>query len=140
MKRLGWILLLILVAALLAGCAAQPPAATPSATPAETAQSTGQPTAAPTQAPQATATPAQVTLPTFTAEELAKYTGQDGSRAYIAVGGKVYDVTDVPQWKNGSHAGRFQAGVDWTDALAQAPHSASMLDGVPIVGMYSANQ
>ncbi len=139
MKRLGWILLLVLVAGLLAGCAAQPPAAVPSATPAETAQSTGQPAAAPTQAPQATATPAQVTLPTFTAEELAKYTGQDGSRAYIAVGGKVYDVTDVPQWKNGSHAGRFQAGSDWTDALAKAPHSASMLDGVPIVGVYSAN-
>ena len=139
MKRLGWILLLVLVTGLLAGCAAQSPAATPTATPAETASNTAQATAAPTQAPQATATPAQVTLPTFTAEELAKYNGQDGNRAYIAVGGKVYDVTDVPQWKNGTHAGRFQAGADWTDALAQAPHSASMLDGVPIVGVYSAN-
>ena len=37
----------------------------------------------------------------FTLEELAAYDGQNGSPAYIAIDGVVYDVTDVPQWTNG---------------------------------------
>lgn len=72
----------------------------------------------------------------FTREELTKYTGKDGTRAYIAIDGKVYDVTDVPQWKDGGHVGgKFEAGKDFTDELKNlAPHGASKMDGVPIVG------
>lgn len=75
-------------------------------------------------------------LKTFTRDELAKYTGKDGTRAYIAIDGKVYDVTDVSQWKNGSHAnGKFEAGKDFTEELKNlAPHDSSKLDGVPVVG------
>lgn len=73
---------------------------------------------------------------TFTADELASYTGKDGTRAYIAVDGIVYDVTDVPQWKDGGHVGgKFQAGKDYTDVLKnEAPHGISKMEGIPVVG------
>lgn len=75
---------------------------------------------------------------TFTPAELATYNGKDGKPAYIAIDGKVYDVSAVPQWKNGNHAGQFEAGKDFTDELKTlAPHSASLLQGVPVVGVLS---
>ena len=84
-----------------------------------------------------TATPQLVTLKVFNAEELAQYNGQNGNPAYVAVDGKVYDVTDVPQWKNGSHFGKYQAGADLTEEIKTvSPHGISKLDSVPIVGMY----
>ncbi len=72
----------------------------------------------------------------FTVEELAEYNGKDGQPAYIAIDGKVYDVTAVPQWENGDHAGMFEAGKDYTNELkTQAPHSASLLQDAPVVGI-----
>ena len=73
---------------------------------------------------------------TFTADELASYPGKEGTRAYIAVDGIVYDVTDVSQWKDGGHVGgKFPPGKDYTDILKnQAPHGISKMDGVPVVG------
>lgn len=38
---------------------------------------------------------------TFTLSQLAVYNGNNGSDAYIAVNGIVYDVTDAPEWSNG---------------------------------------
>lgn len=75
-------------------------------------------------------------LKSFTVDELAKYTGKDGTRAYIAIDGKVYDVTDVSQWKDGEHVnGKFEAGRDVTEELKNlAPHDISKMNGVPIVG------
>jgi predicted heme/steroid binding protein len=70
---------------------------------------------------------------TFTSKELQKYDGQNGNPAYVAVNGKVYDVTNVPQWKNGAHHG-FNAGNDLTEAIKSAPHGLSVLDKVPVVG------
>jgi len=69
----------------------------------------------------------------FTVSELAKYNGQNGAAAYIAVNGIVYDVTDVKEWNNGSHNGH-SAGQDLTDVISQAPHGTSVLDGLPVVG------
>ncbi len=70
----------------------------------------------------------------LTLEELAKYNGQDGNPAYIAVDGVIYDVTDSPAWTNGGHNG-FEAGQDLTDAIKnQSPHGVSMLEGLPVVG------
>lgn len=69
----------------------------------------------------------------FTLEELATYNGKDGTKAYIAVDGVVYDVTDVSAWKNGGHNG-YEAGQDLTEAIKKAPHGTSKLDGLTIVG------
>ena len=40
---------------------------------------------------------------TFTPKELAKYNGQNGAPAYVAVNGIVYNLTTVPEWANGRH-------------------------------------
>ncbi len=152
-KRSGALLAVFTVSILLlASCAA--PATTVPATlaPATTTpiETTPPATAAPTEtAPPATASPAETATPAptatavattapegkvFTLAELAKYDGKNGNPAYIAVGGVVYDVTDVREWRNGGHKG-FQAGQDLTDAFKnQSPHGASILKGLPVVG------
>lgn len=70
----------------------------------------------------------------LTPEELAQYDGKNGNPAYIAVDGVIYDVTNVPQWKDGEHNG-FSAGNDLTDAIKNvSPHGVSKLKSVPVVG------
>ena len=69
----------------------------------------------------------------FTLEELAAYDGQNGSPAYIAIDGVVYDVTDVPQWTNGMH-NSFAAGQDLSDEMRAAPHGLSKLSGLSAIG------
>ena len=66
------------------------------------------------------------------AAQLVQYDGQNGNPAYIAIGGKVYDVTNVPEWSGGKHNG-YSAGKDLSAAF---PHPASRLDGIPVVGTY----
>jgi len=143
LKRTLLLTSLIISLALFASCSAQTPQDTTSQTITATAviaTEATSPTATPassataTQLPEVTAT--ATGLPTFNATELAQYNGQNGNPAYIAVNGNVYDVTDVPQWSNGSHFGRYTAGVDLTDQLKFSPHGASKLDTVPIVGTY----
>jgi predicted heme/steroid binding protein len=70
----------------------------------------------------------------FTLAELAKYNGKNGNRAYVAVKGKVYDVTDNPLWAAGDHQGSHQAGSDLTAELDLAPHGPENLDKVTPVG------
>lgn len=77
----------------------------------------------------------QEELREFTLEELAQYNGKDGNPAYVAVNGKVYDVTDVPAWRGGSHQGEVSAGIDATAFISQSPHGASVLNGLKIVGI-----
>ncbi len=66
-------------------------------------------------------------------EELSKYNGQNGQKAYIAYKGKVYDVTDSKKWKNGVHMARHKAGEDLTDFLALAPHTDEVLKSFEVV-------
>ena len=44
---------------------------------------------------------------TFNQTELAKYNGQNGQPAYVAVDGVVYDVTGVAAWAGGKHHGNL---------------------------------
>lgn len=72
---------------------------------------------------------------TMTQEELARFDGLEGRRAYIAVDGVIYDVTDIPQWKDGLHQGRYQAGRDYSEEIrSQAPHGTGMLSRATRVG------
>ncbi len=67
-------------------------------------------------------------------EELAQFDGQDGNRAYVAVDGIIYDVTDSAPWKNGKHNG-FAAGNDLTREIKEvSPHGISKLANVVQVG------
>lgn len=55
----------------------------------------------------------------FTLKTLAEYNGEDGKPAYIAVKGKVYDVTKF--FAHGAHHG-IKAGQDLTEAMAGGAH------------------
>lgn len=71
----------------------------------------------------------------FTLEELAKYNGKNGQKAYIAYSGKVYDVTGSDFWDEGEHMGLHEAGLDLTEALdMEAPHETDALDSFTVVG------
>lgn len=70
----------------------------------------------------------------MTLEELAEYDGTNGKRAYIAVDGIIYDVTDSDYWQDGSHNG-FQAGQDLTREIKEvSPHGVKNLERVERVG------
>lgn len=72
---------------------------------------------------------------TFTKAELARFNGEDGTPAYVAIAGTVYDVTNIPQWAAGKHHGNV-AGKDLTEAIKQSPHGDSVLGMLPVVGKY----
>jgi len=73
-------------------------------------------------------------LPEMTLAELAVFDGRNGAKAYVAVNGMIYDVTDSEYWPNGNHNG-FQAGQDLTIPLTtQAPHSIANIERFPVVG------
>jgi len=70
----------------------------------------------------------------FTKVELAQQNGKNTFKPYIAYNGKVYDVSNSYHWKHGKHHVLHRAGEDLTDALQEAPHGASLLERVPIIG------
>ncbi len=71
----------------------------------------------------------------FTIEEVAKYNGKDGEKAYVIYAGQVYDVSDSDFWDAGEHMGLHEAGIDLTEALEmEAPHETDALDNYPVVG------
>ena len=70
----------------------------------------------------------------LTLEELAKYDGTNGEKAYVAVDGIIYDMTDSDYWKNGAHNG-FQAGRDLTKEIKEvSPHGIAKLENVKEIG------
>jgi predicted heme/steroid binding protein len=66
----------------------------------------------------------------LTRKQLAKYNGQNGMPAYVAVNGVIYDVSTV--FIRGVHFGH-QAGRDLTGAFLRQ-HVPSVLAGYPVVG------
>lgn len=69
----------------------------------------------------------------MTKEELARFDGQQGQKTYVAVNGKVFDVTESPYWQGGNHQNAHQAGTDLTADLLKAPHVRSVIERFPIV-------
>lgn len=76
----------------------------------------------------------------MTAEELARYDGQNGQPAYVAVNGIIYDVTASPLWKDGNHVDQHQAGGDLTEELKSAPHVRMVVERFPTVGRLETKQ
>lgn len=70
----------------------------------------------------------------FTLDGLSKYNGQNGQPAYIAYKGVVYDVSNVPQWRGGTHNGE-KAGTDVTNDISKSPHGERVFSGLPQVGI-----
>jgi len=70
----------------------------------------------------------------MTLKELAKYNGQNGNPAYVAVNGVIYDVSNAKEWQNGMHKNGVKAGLDQTNMIGQSPHGDSVLKGLPVIG------
>ncbi|MDO9629821.1 MAG: cytochrome b5 domain-containing protein [Acholeplasmataceae bacterium] len=76
--------------------------------------------------------PVETELPTMTLAELSAFDGKNGAKAYVAISGYVYDVTNSVYWPNGNHNG-YQAGRDLTIPLNQSPHGIANVQRFPIV-------
>jgi predicted heme/steroid binding protein/uncharacterized membrane protein len=72
----------------------------------------------------------------YNPEELAKENGQNGSRALVAVRGKVFDVSASKRWPNGKHMNRHSSGKDLTQDISAAPHGPEVLERFEKVGTY----
>ncbi|HIH43802.1 MAG TPA: cytochrome B5 [Candidatus Methanoperedenaceae archaeon] len=68
-------------------------------------------------------------------DELARGNGKNGSPAYVAYSGRVYDVSHSFLWQKGTHQASHKAGEDLTEELAGAPHGADFLERFPVVGI-----
>jgi predicted heme/steroid binding protein/uncharacterized membrane protein len=72
----------------------------------------------------------------ITPEELSKNNGKNGSPAYIAVDGKVWDMSSSKMWSNGHHVNTHHAGQDLSIALQAAPHSMKVMERFELVGEF----
>jgi len=72
-----------------------------------------------------------------TIDELKTMNGNGGKKAYVAVEGKVYDVSGLASWKGGSHqSGLHLAGNELTvEILRDSPHGATSLDKAYLIGI-----
>jgi len=71
----------------------------------------------------------------FDLEQLKAFNGRDGKPAYIALNGKVYEVSDSSLWEGGSHMESHLAGQDLTGEFPEAPHGLEVLERCPQVGV-----
>ncbi len=76
---------------------------------------------------------------TFTPEELSQFDGKNGKPAYVAVNGKVYDVSFEATWGGGTHFGLI-AGTDVTEQFKNCHHNEKILEKLPIVGVLKKNE
>ncbi|HUM56902.1 MAG TPA: ammonia-forming cytochrome c nitrite reductase subunit c552, partial [Bacillota bacterium] len=76
----------------------------------------------------------------FNIQDLSGYDGQDGRPAYVLYKNTVYDVTDSPRWKEGSHFRAHTAGRDLTKDLERAPHEEEVFEGLPVIAKISEGQ
>lgn len=68
----------------------------------------------------------------LTIEQLSEFDGRNGSPAYIAVNGIIYDISNIPQWDMGVHFG-VSAGKDVTNRVYLC-HGGDILKLLNIVG------
>ncbi|MEW6719852.1 MAG: CopD family protein [Thermodesulfobacteriota bacterium] len=69
----------------------------------------------------------------LTPEELAAFTGENGTPALFAYKGIIYDASASRLWKGGVHLGKHKAGFDLTGALELAPHGEDRILRLPAV-------
>ena len=114
----------IFMALMVGGCSSsttKPSTTTPAATSSTSTSSTSSSSTTPTTGD-------------MTLAELAKYNGQNGSPAYVAVNGVIYDVSNARAWQNGMHKNGIKAGTDLTKMIGESPHGDSVLQNLPVIG------
>ena len=85
----------------------------------------------------ATRSTADTTTP-FTLAEVSQRNGKNGNKCYVAVDGKVYDLSAVNDWLGGVHKkseGKAMCGMEGSEVIKQSPHGKSKLNFVPQVGI-----
>lgn len=70
----------------------------------------------------------------FTIEELSTFDGKDGRLAYVAVNGKVYDVSTEKTWGGATHFGLY-AGRDLSIEYTSCHMNSEALSKLNIVGV-----
>ena len=70
----------------------------------------------------------------FTLDQLKQFDGKAGKPTYVAIGGKVYDVSHSDLWSGGDHQGMHSAGKNLTGEISNAPHGEEVLSKFPIIG------
>lgn len=70
----------------------------------------------------------------FTRKELSTYNGKNGKPAYVAIEGKVYDVTPIKGWVGGRHHGHLAGNNLTKELLHKSPHGAKVLSKLEVVG------
>jgi len=71
---------------------------------------------------------AEAALPHMTAAQLKANDGKNGHKAYVALNGKVYDVSKVDEWKDGKHYKGMVAGTDLSSNIHLSPHGAGIVN------------
>lgn len=75
----------------------------------------------------------------FTVEELAEYNGEDGKPVYVAVNGKVYDLSTAAPWAGGKH-NSLTAGQDLSSWFMNCHMGfTAVLEKYPSVGTLKSN-
>jgi len=74
----------------------------------------------------------------FTLEELSQYDGSNGKPVYVAVDGKVYDLSKEAKWTGGTHFG-LTAGKDLTAQFNSCHGMSQIIDNLPQVGTIKTN-
>lgn len=75
----------------------------------------------------------------FTLQELSQYDGSNGKAAYVAVEGRVYDVSNSAVWGGGTHFGLY-AGKDLTVEFETCHKEMNILSKLEQVGIMSREQ
>jgi predicted heme/steroid binding protein/uncharacterized membrane protein len=70
----------------------------------------------------------------YAPEELVEKDGEEGRPAFVAVDGKVYDVSASKRWPQGHHMKRHRAGGDLSAEILSAPHGPEVLGRFEMVG------
>ena len=69
--------------------------------------------------------------------QLLEADGKGGRNCWVAVDGKVYDLSESMNWDNGEHTtseGQARCGADMSNVIDKSPHGRKMLDQLDVVG------
>lgn len=61
-------------------------------------------------------------------EQLRSNDGKEGRKAWVAIDGIVYDLSESRLWRGGQHMKRHQAGCDLTDEISASPHGPAVME------------
>ena len=115
----------------------KPKADTDSSTTVSSASNTANPNTSTAQ--DSSASPSSNPTSKISAGQLAQNNGKNGSDCWVALNGKVYNVSNSPQWKNGRHTpsdGQAFCGADMSKVIGESPHGTAVLKDLPVIGVF----